>query len=91
MPTHLVRGFDLNQTHRPLARDSRCPCGFSGCSHGCRSARIQQTDTARDDDEHLFALEPGQRPADGFDRQPQIIRDVPVSYTHLTLPTNREV
>ena len=76
MPAALNRGFDLNQTHRRLHKTSKCPCGFLRCGHGCSPARVQQTDTARDDDEHLFALEPGQRSADGFDRQPQIIRDV---------------
>src|SRR6185369_17684061 len=50
--------------------------GFSRRRHSGGPCRVQQTDAARDDDEHLFALEPGQRPAHGFDRQPQIVRDI---------------
>jgi hypothetical protein len=43
---------------------------------GYRTSRIQQADAAGDDDQHLLALEARQRPAHGFDRQSQIIRDI---------------
>src|SRR5690242_12791618 len=55
---------------------SAFPLTFLGCGHGGSAVRIQETDTAGDDEEHLLALEPGERAAHGFDRQPEVIGDV---------------
>jgi hypothetical protein len=67
MPAVRRQGFDLNQSlsQNPSRR-----------SHGLGSARVEQADPAADNNEHLFALEPGQCQAHRFDRQPQIVRDV---------------